>query len=88
MEPIYAVSLSIGQSGAKSDARAFLSVRNDDRAVMIRMEWQDLPKVQVQGSPGDWLYGVLGRLLMAYDEHEVMTVEIDGVDQMTEDVEA
>lgn len=88
MEPIYAVSLSIGQSAGNSDARAFLSVRNDDRSVMIKMDWKDLPKVAAQGSPGDWLYAVLGRLVMAFDEHEVTMVEVHPVDQMTEDVEA
>lgn len=82
---IYAVSLSASQGAHGPRVSAHLIMSHEGAKTSVDLTW-DLPHaIEAGGSPTEWLYSVLGRVVQDYDDHTISRVEFDGVKTMIED---
>ena len=88
MNGIYAVALTITQGASGPTPSAHLSYSEDDRKYMLHLQWPEMPKRQAAGDAGQWLYSVLLRLVEDFDEHTILSAEVNGVSEMREDADA
>jgi len=88
MKTIYAVSLSFSQSEVSAHSSAHISVVTEDNSIMMQLEWTEQPEYNSQLDPGTWLYRQLCHLVETFDEHTIMKVKLDGVEQMETDARA
>lgn len=71
MADIYAVCLSISQGAGDVTVRAHLLHSDDDRTTEASVSWPSVPPINAEGNSSEWLYSVLSRMLMNYDDHIV-----------------
>jgi hypothetical protein len=84
MAPIYAACISVSQGSGQPKVSAVMVVHDEDRRTNVTVEW-DLPgAVNADGNPSEWLYSVLNRLVMGYDDHTVTAASVAGVEDMKE----
>jgi hypothetical protein len=77
MEPIYAMSLSAGESTLGVSMSAHLCVRDDSRLTSVTMTWP-VESIKTKGMEAPaWLYRVLSHLVENFDNHDITHIEVD-----------
>lgn len=84
MNDIYAVAVSVSQSGAHITATATASHRQEDTRTSVSLAWTGLPALNADGDVGTWLYGVLSQMVYNFDDHDVTEADTEGLEQMKE----
>lgn len=82
---VYAVSLSASQGASAPRVSAHLIMSHDGAKTSIDLEWELPHAIQAGGSPTEWLYSVLSRIVQDYDDHTINRVLFDSVEQMKRD---
>ncbi len=75
MTDIYAVSLSASQGAGGTVVRAELIHSDEGRTTSASLVWPELPGINAAGNSSEWLYSVLSRLMMEYDDHTVISAK-------------
>lgn len=76
MQGIYAVCLSASQGVDGVKIRAHVLFSDDGRTTEATLAWPELGAIQAEGDSSAWLYSVLSRLLMDYDNHMVENAKV------------
>ena len=84
MNSIYSVALSFSQSEVGAHQSAHVAVAAEDMSVTMHLRWDLAPEYDSQIDPGTWLYRQLAHLVENFDDHDIVNVKLNGVEQMKE----
>lgn len=81
----FVLSLATG-GGPTVCIGATVAEATDDRRTTMRLEWHDLPVLDiVRDNPAETMYAVLCSLITDFDDHMITHVDIESRDQAVAD---
>ena len=82
---IYAVSISASQGKYGPHVMGHLIFSEEGRKTAVDISWELPHAIQAGGSPIEWLYSVLSRVVQDFDDHTINRVEFDAIEAMKRD---
>lgn len=74
---IQAISLTAANSGLGCTPCATIMETTEERRTTIRIEWADMAPISPGETPAEWVYNLLSRMVENFDDHLVMSIEVE-----------